>query len=170
MLLVNRLVVFSLVLMPCVAIRASAEPQSLAVGLEAGAKQYQPCSACHLPSGEGIPGAFPPLVGRMEAVATSDEGRQYLVSVVTRGLNGPIQVGDSLYSGFMQGFQSSMSDRDVSDVLNYVVLGLGGVNPDKADAEQFAPFSEQEVTSLRQSLDGHDATSHQLRTVVALLN
>jgi nitrite reductase (NO-forming) len=63
--------------------------------------------------GNGIEGVFPPL-------AKSDylKDKNRLVKVVTTGLRGPIVVNGVNYDGEMPA--NKLSDKQVSDVLNYV--------------------------------------------------
>jgi len=111
---------------------------------ESGEAEYQRCSACHLASGEGIPGAFPPLKGRIASIAASDEGRAYLVSVVNAGLMGSITVNGIPYMGVMPAQGSSYDAAGISNALNYSVLVLDQANA-KADWQK---FSAEEVTQL----------------------
>lgn len=133
--------------------------------LQAGATLYQHCAACHLPSGEGVPGAFPPLAGRMAAIAANEQGRRYLVSVVNQGLSGAIKIDGNVYSGYMQGFQSSLGAGEISDVLNYLVLGLSS-----SSADGFVPFTVGEVASLGESIIASGRSSNELRQSISELN
>ena len=111
---------------------------------ETGEADYQRCSACHLPTGEGIPGAFPPIKGRVANIAASDEGRSYLVSVVTAGLMGSITVDGVSYMGVMPAQGSSYDAAGISNVLNYSVQVL-----DKANVQpEWKAFSAEEVAEL----------------------
>ncbi len=109
-----------------------------------GEESFQRCAACHLPTGEGIPGAFPPLKGRVASIAASDAGRTYLVAVVQAGLMGSITVNGIPYMGVMPAQGASYDALGISEVLNYSVQVL-----DKENAEaDWTPFSADEVTSL----------------------
>lgn len=139
----------------CATAYAAAEAATPAWGgqeISAAKAAYAPCSACHLDTGAGVVGAFPPLANRVAAIANSESGRQYLVAVVNNGLNGPISVNGTSYAGVMQAFAASMDDKLVGDALNYVAMELG----DKSGGD-FRLFTPQEVTSLRESFasDGH---------------
>jgi mono/diheme cytochrome c family protein len=110
----------------------------------AGESGYQRCAACHLPGGEGIPGAFPPLQGRVASIAASEPGRAYLVAVVNAGLMGSITVDGIPYMGVMPAQGSSYDSQGISDVLNYTVQVI-----DKANTSaDWTPYSAQEVTAL----------------------
>ena len=111
---------------------------------ETGEAGYQRCAACHLPTGEGIPGAFPPLAGRVAQIAASDEGRAYLVSVVNAGLMGSIIVDGTPYMGVMPAQGSSYDAAGISNVLNYTVQEI-----DKANVQpDWKEFTAGEVATL----------------------
>jgi len=60
-----------------------------------GKKVYdQICVTCHQPTGQGLPGTYPPLAGS-EWVMGSDER---LISIVLYGLKGPVKVKDTMFS------------------------------------------------------------------------
>lgn len=105
------------------------------------AESYQRCAACHLPTGEGVPGAFPPLRGRIANIAASPEGRIYLIAVVNAGLMGNITVGGTPYLGVMPAQGPGFDAQWIRDALNYSVQVLDGdkVRPD------WQPFSTDEV-------------------------
>lgn len=74
----------------------------------------QNCAACHQPSGQGIPGAFPPL-------AKSDFLNQNLdqaIDIVSNGREGTITVNKQTYNGVMPKLQ--LSDEQVANVLTFV--------------------------------------------------
>ena len=114
------------------------------VSAESGEAAYQRCAACHLPTGEGIPGAFPPLTGRVANIAASDEGRAYLVAVVNAGLMGSITVNGVPYMGVMPAQGSSYDAAGISAVLNYTVQELDQENV----AADWKAFSAEEVEEL----------------------
>ncbi len=78
------------------------------------------CAACHQASGQGVPGAFPPLAGS-EWVTGSDER---LVRVLLHGLTGPITVKGNTYNNnmpaFGQGSGYNWSDERISYVLTFI--------------------------------------------------
>ena len=115
-----------------------------AISSEPDKADYQRCAACHLPTGEGIPGAFPPLKGRVANIAASDEGRSYLVSVVNAGLMGSITVDGVSYMGVMPAQGSSYDAAAISDVLNHSVQVIDQANVQPG----WKAFSAEEVTEL----------------------
>jgi hypothetical protein len=88
------------------------------------ADAYATCSACHLPDGVGVPGAFPPVRNRAVRIAALEGGREYLVAVVSYGLMGTIEVEGNQYFGVMAGLGAAMSPAQVAAALNYIVFKL----------------------------------------------
>lgn len=82
----------------------------------------QPCAACHLPSGAGVPGAFPPLRDNLRALADTPAGRRYVVLAVIRGLTGPLVVGSQRFNGAMPA--QPLGNDQVARILNDL-LGPG---------------------------------------------
>ena len=105
-----------------------------------GRDLYHRCSACHLPSGEGIPSAFPPLKNRLPRLAATDSGRTYVVMVVNRGLMGPIQVDDLGYQGVMPA--QPLNAAEIAEVLNFIADNLGKT------PERWKPFTTGEVAGI----------------------
>ena len=73
------------------------------------------CSACHQATGEGLPGAFPPLKGN-EVVNEKDATEH--IHVVLRGLQAT-PIGGVAYGGAMPPFAERLSDADVAAILDY---------------------------------------------------
>jgi len=118
----------------------------------ASAESFQRCAVCHLATGEGVPGAFPPLRGRIADIAASPEGRNYLIAVVNTGLMGSITIGGIPYMGVMPAQGPSHDAKSIRDALNYSVqvLDRDNVQPD------WQPFSIDEV---RRVISAEPATS-----------
>jgi mono/diheme cytochrome c family protein len=112
------------------------------------ADAYATCSACHLPDGVGVPGAFPPIRNRAAAIARLEGGREYLATVVTYGLMGTIQVDGAQYFGVMAGLGAAMSNEDIAAALNYIVFELS--DDEVADVE---PFTAEEVERARAAVE-----------------
>jgi mono/diheme cytochrome c family protein len=108
-----------------------------------GSQIFTRCAACHLPTGAGIPGAFPPLHGDIARFATMPEGRRYLVLAVTHGLSGAIVAEGKTYRGVMPA-QSWMTDAQMAAVLNHVVTTL-------AKASNATPFTADEIARAKAS-------------------
>lgn len=73
------------------------------------------CAACHQATGEGLPGAFPPLKGNS---AVNDADPTQHIHVVLHGLQGA-NVDGTVYSSPMPPFGTTLSDADVASIINY---------------------------------------------------
>lgn len=107
-----------------------------------GERVYMRCAACHLKSGAGVPGAYPPLNADVRALAAMPEGRRYIALAVIKGLSGPITVEGKPYRGMMPP-QAGLSDEDVAAVLNHVTgtVAKAGKPP--------KPFTAAEIKAIR---------------------
>lgn len=105
---------------------------------------FKACATCHLATGQGVPGAYPPLSGRIASIASTSDGRRYLVAVPTFGLSGKVTIGTTDYRGVMPR-QGGLSASDLAGILNYLATDLGGGK----SAETFKPFTAAEVEKLR---------------------
>lgn len=102
------------------------------------------CAVCHQPDGRGIPGMYPPLADSVGAYVRIAQGRSYLVHAVSFGLSGAIAVHGTTYNGVMQPWPQ-LSDREVADVLDYVLTHFNG----KVLPKDFKPYSAVEVKKYR---------------------
>jgi mono/diheme cytochrome c family protein len=118
------------------------------------------CAVCHGPQAAGIPGTFPSLHEQVVSFAKSEQGRDYLVMVVTSGLMGELKVGGVRYNNVMPA-QSGLSEPDVAAVLSFLASGLG-------KNEQGAPaVSANDVKEARARHAQNSApTTHTLRPSV----
>jgi cytochrome c oxidase cbb3-type subunit 2 len=73
------------------------------------------CAACHQATGEGVPGAFPPLKGNA-AVDNADPTLH--LHTILHGAQG-VTIGGVAYAGAMPEFGSQLSDEDVANIANY---------------------------------------------------
>lgn len=73
------------------------------------------CAACHQATGEGLPGAFPPLKGNA-AVNHADATTH--IHVVLHGLQGR-NVGGIVYPSAMPPFADTLDDADIANIINY---------------------------------------------------
>ncbi|MFT8676540.1 MAG: cytochrome c [Acetobacter sp.] len=76
------------------------------------------CGICHH-SGDGMPGEVPPLVGRLDRIASTAEGRHYLANVLMNGVSGPIKANGLRYNAEMPPFRY-LSDDDVAAILTWL--------------------------------------------------
>ncbi len=101
----------------------------------------QTCSACHQPTGLGLPGAFPPLAG--SEWVTGDKGR--LVRIILHGMTGVVTVAGEEYEGMMPPWGGALGDAEIAAVSTYVRSSWGN----KGDAVTAA-----EVAAIRQASAG----------------
>lgn len=115
-----------------------------------GAALFKRCAACHLATGAGVPGSFPPLDTHVAALAEAPGGRDYLVMVISAGLTGELKVGSGTYRGFMPP-QVGIKDDAAAALLNHVLTSI--VKP----ASKAAPFTADEVAAIRKTHAGKRA-------------
>jgi len=92
-----------------------------------GASTYANCVGCHQPTGTGIPGAFPPLVGHTADLFNAEGGRTYLIEMMLYGLQGQIVVGGATYNGVMPPFQQ-LGDDAIAAVINHTLSEWGNAD------------------------------------------
>ncbi|MEQ9591526.1 MAG: cytochrome c [Cyclobacteriaceae bacterium] len=92
------------------------------------------CLTCHMGSGEGIEGVYPPLAKSDYLMADKNRSIQQILE----GSIGTMTVNGVKYNGFMTPF--NLTDQEVSDVLNYVRNSWGNKGE---------PITPAEVKALR---------------------
>lgn len=113
------------------------------VDTAAGQAVYETnCASCHQATGEGVPGAFPPLAGYVPALYNAD--RSYLINLLLYGLQGEIQVLGQSYNGVMPQW-SQLSDDDIANTLNYMSTAWDN----QGALENFEPFEAGEIAAAR---------------------
>lgn len=109
------LIVFSLFLITSCNSQSKPLSKELASSIERGSEIYTDfCISCHLPNGEGIPKAFPPLAG-------SDylkNNRELSIKAIKYGQQGNLTVNGVTYNNVMA--PMGLSDDEVADVMNYI--------------------------------------------------
>jgi mono/diheme cytochrome c family protein len=101
----------------------------------------QICVTCHLPTGEGVAGTFPPLAGSEFATAANPV---VPIRIVLRGMQGPVTVKGAQYNGVMAPFGTGveLSDEQVAAVLTYVRSSWGNsasaITPQQVASERAA--------------------------------
>lgn len=99
--------------------------------IKAGQEIYQDfCVQCHLNSGEGVSGVFPPLKASdylMNNVEKSVAGIKY-------GLRGKITVNDEIYDGIM--VSQGLDNEEIADVMNYILNEWGNSYTEQITTEQ----------------------------------
>lgn len=125
----------------------------MALAQSPGAKLYSAnCQSCHQVTGQGIPGAFPPLT-HLDKVVQAKGGREYLIRVVLYGLQGPLTVEGKTYNGVMPPFRH-LKDQEVADLLNHILTAFAKskakpITAQEVKAQRAKPLSPQEVLKSR---------------------
>ncbi|MGD0483086.1 MAG: cytochrome c [Gemmatimonadales bacterium] len=83
------------------------------------------CAMCHQATGQGLPGAFPPLAGSEYALGDAERA----VRIVLRGLSGPVTVKGLSFNGAMPAWADQLSDAEIAAVLTYVRSSFGNAAP-----------------------------------------
>jgi len=96
-----------------------------------------------------VPGSFPSLHAQISRFAKIPAGREYIVSVVTHGVAGPLRVEGVDYDDFMPG--QGLADDEAAAVMNYLVGTIADTQP---PATSFTP---QEVAAIRSRHAGASA-------------
>src|SRR5690625_2298183 len=140
----------------------AAAPAAAGIDMAAGENVYTTtCASCHQATGEGLPGAFPPLAGHVPEIVNAEGGREVLAHTVMYGLMGPIEVDGATYNGAMPAWPN-LDDQQVADVLNYISnawdndSALADFEPYTADeiaAERGLDLSPQDVHAAREALE-----------------
>lgn len=111
-------------------------PEEVDLAKLGGRLYNQSCVACHQATGQGVPGAFPPLAS--SPYVTGGEDR--LIKLVAFGLVGPIEVLGHTYNGVMPAHYGPASatrynEQKIAAILTYVRASFGNaaapVTPDK---------------------------------------
>lgn len=74
------------------------------------------CGQCHMGSGEGVPGAFPPLQANQWVEGDADR----MIKVALHGLEGPLEVHGIAYDAAMPPMGGLLNDEEMAAVLTFV--------------------------------------------------
>lgn len=108
----------------------------LKASIERGKNIYEStCLACHQAKGSGVPGMTPPLIKTKWVLGEKDT----LINILLNGMDEEIEIDGDYFSNPMPP-QSTLNDRQIADVLNYVRNSFGN----KAGA-----IKEEDVKKLR---------------------
>ena len=92
------------------------------------------CMQCHMPNGEGVPKAIPPL-------AKSDyltNNRLESIKAIKYGLSGEITVNGKTYNSVMAA--QGLDNQEIANVINYITNSWGNKNT--------TLISEEEVSKV----------------------
>lgn len=101
----------------------------------------QQCASCHGSAGSGTGGAFPPLAGSEWVTG----GEERLIRIVLHGLEGPVEVRGTRYTGVMPAFGSRLSDEEIGALLTHLRSSWGH------DASE---VTAEEVQEVREEYSG----------------
>jgi mono/diheme cytochrome c family protein len=103
-----------------------------------GSDLYQRCVACHQATGEGVPGAFPPLAGSEFVTGKPDVP----IRILLHGLTGPVKVKGTDYNGVMVAYGTGqpMTDAEAAAVLTHIRTNFGN---------KATPITAKQVAAVR---------------------
>ncbi|MDX1617425.1 MAG: c-type cytochrome [Balneolaceae bacterium] len=101
----------------------------------------QNCASCHGSNGQGISGAFPPLVD--SKFITGDPSVP--IRILLNGLSGEIEVRGRTYSGSMPSFRARLSAAEMASILNYLR---------SASSEDLPEITREEVIGTGKTYSG----------------
>lgn len=94
------------------------------------------CVTCHLPNGEGVPFAFPPL-------AKSDyliKNRAASIKGIKYGNEGELIVNGITYNSAMA--PMGLDDEEIADVMNFILNSWGNSSNDPVTIEEVRAITE----------------------------
>lgn len=96
------------------------QEKTLEESIEEGQWIYEDfCVRCHLPTGKGVSGVYPPLNNSDWLKNKIDES----IASIKYGLDGEIVVNGETYNNVMTA--QGLSDEEVADVMNYIMNSWG---------------------------------------------
>jgi len=98
------------------------------------------CSTCHQANGEGVPNAFPTLVGTRWV---EDEGQ--IIRILLHGMQGEVDVRGSTYNGNMPAWGNVLSDKEIAAVITHVRQSWDN---------DFSEVTAEEVAAVRSATEG----------------
>jgi mono/diheme cytochrome c family protein len=103
-----------------------------------GEQTYQTiCAACHQATGNGLPGAFPPLAGSEWANGDAET----MIRIVIAGLQGPVTVKGQQFNSMMPP-PPGLDDEKIAQVLTFVRSHFGN-KASKVEKDQVAAIRAQ---------------------------
>ena len=102
---------------------AMAQEDTLEQSKKRGEEVYSAnCANCHMPTGEGVEGTFPPV-----AKTTFLKDQKRAINIILNGQEGEITVNGKKYNTPMLALPH-LSDQEIADVLNYIGNNWGNKN------------------------------------------
>lgn len=121
------------------------DPKSPEAMAAAGQKIFTVnCVQCHQASGLGVAGQFPPLVGSEWVIGDAPKRLQ---QILLHGIQGTIHVKGGVYNNAMPAWNTTLTDKQIAQVLTYVRTKLGGNGA--------GPISEDQMVAARKETPDH---------------
>lgn len=90
------------------------------------------CALCHQPTGLGIAGQYPPLVGSEWVVGDAPKRLQ---QILLHGIAGTIHVKGGVYNNNMPAWNATFTDKQIAGILSYVRQNWGNSAPPVTEAD-----------------------------------
>lgn len=130
-------------------------PYDPKVWLAKGKAEYGTvCITCHLATGEGQPGLYPPLKGSEWVL----HGEERLISILMHGIGGPLTVNGKTYNGSMPAQGAAKNDSAIGQIASYIRNEWGNTGSLIYDdqvkvvraklAARTAPYTEAELKQI----------------------
>ena len=94
------------------------------------------CIQCHLDTGMGVSGVFPPLA-KSDYLANNID---LSIRALKYGMSGPIIVNGEEYNGVMQ--EQGLDDVEIADVMNYILNNWGNESKKMITEEKVASINK----------------------------
>ena len=134
-----RLLIVGYLLIVCGTTASLYQEKTKEESIVAGEEIYQDfCLQCHLTSGAGVSGVFPPLKDSDYLMNNIDKS----IAGIKFGLKGEIVVNDEIYDGVMA--KQGLDDEEIADVMNYILNQWGN----SYDAQ----ITTQQVSEVQKSV------------------
>lgn len=99
----------------------------------------QTCAACHQETGQGLPGAFPPLAG---SSVVNDTDPELMIRIILQGYDARSEYGQ------MPGFAEQLTDAQIAAIVNHERSSWGN-DASEVDAARVAQIREY-ITNINQ--------------------
>ena len=107
------------------------QDKTLEQSIEDGQWVYEDfCVRCHLPTGRGVSGVYPPLAKSNWLVDKIEES----IASLKYGLEGEIEVNGITYNNVMPA--QGLSDEEIADVMNYIMNSWENTQNDMITTKQ----------------------------------
>ncbi|RRO12558.1 c-type cytochrome [Flavobacteriaceae bacterium 14752] len=115
------------------------QEKTLAQSIEDGQWVYEDfCVRCHLPTGNGVSGVYPPLAKSDWLENKVDKS----IAAIKYGLEGEIEVNGEVYNNVMTA--QGLSDEEVADVMNYIMNSWGNTQDEMVTVKQVKAVEKSE--------------------------